>query len=84
MGVVGRTPALGALLAARGVSVVGDAAGTVALVIHVQRERGSGTAVALLFLAQALPRLLSPLTGTLADRRDQRRLMAGCELLQGW
>lgn len=73
-----RSPALAALFWARALSVVGDGIGNLALVVLVQRSEGTGTAVALLLLVVALPRLLSPLTGTLADLGDRRAvLMAG-------
>ena len=78
-----RSPGFAALVIARAVSVVGDGIGTLALVLHVQAEEGTGTAVGLLLLAASLPRLLSPLTGTLADRADRRVLLAAGELGQG-
>jgi MFS family permease len=68
---------------ARAVSVVGDGIGTLALVLHVRADEGTGTAVALLLLAASLPRLLSPWVGALADRADQRTVLAGGELGQG-
>jgi MFS family permease len=64
------------------VSVVGDGIGTLALVLHVQADQGTGTAVGLLLLAASLPRLLSPLTGTVADRVDRRAVLAAGELGQ--
>lgn len=67
---------------ARAVSVVGDGVGNLALVVHVQRTEGTGTAVGLLLLAAALPRLLSPLTGAVADRLDRRRVLVAGELGQ--
>jgi predicted MFS family arabinose efflux permease len=83
LGVLSRSPAFAALAGARAVSVLGDGIGTVALVLHVKAEEGTGTAVALLLLVASLPRLLSPLTGTVADRIDQRLVLAGGELGQG-
>ena len=65
---------------ARAVSHVGDGIALTALVLHVQGTRGTGTAVAALLLAQALPHLLGPVAGTLADRVDQRSLMAACDV----
>ncbi|HEX2046919.1 MAG TPA: MFS transporter [Acidimicrobiales bacterium] len=70
-------------MAGRAVSVVGDGIGSLALVVHVQATEGTGTAVALLLLAASLPRLLSPLAGTVADRFDARLVLAGGELGQG-
>jgi MFS family permease len=62
---------------------VGDGVALVALLLHVQSTEGTGTAVAGLLLAAALPSLLGPVAGSLADRVDRRRLMLGCELGQG-
>jgi MFS family permease len=78
-----RSPGFAALVVARAVSVVGDGIGTLALVLHVQADQGTGTAIGLLLLAASLPRLLSPLTGTLADRVDRRSVLAAGELGQG-
>lgn len=78
-----RSPALAALLGARAVSLVGDGVGGLALVVHVQATEGTGTAVGLLLLAASLPRLLSPLAGTVAGRIDQRLVLAGGEVGQG-
>ena len=36
----------------------------------------------MLLLAFALPRLLGPLAGAIADRTDNKRLMVGCDLAQ--
>jgi MFS family permease len=67
----------------RAISYVGDGIALVALVLHVQGSGGSGTAVAGLLLAIALPSLLGPVAGSIADRVDRRRLMLVCELGQG-
>jgi MFS family permease len=67
----------------RVVSFVGDGIALIALVLHVQGSGGSGTKVAGLLLAAALPSLLGPVAGTLADRVDRRSLMRSCELGQG-
>jgi MFS family permease len=83
LGVLSRSPAFAALFAARTVSLLGDGIGSLALVVHVQATEGTGTAVALLLLTASLPRLLSPLAGTVADRYDQRLVLAGGELGQG-
>ena len=82
-GALARSPAFAALLGARAVSLVGDGVGGLALIVHVQSTEGTGTAVGLLLLAASLPRLLSPLAGSLADRVDQRFLLCGGELGQG-
>lgn len=81
-GVLSRSPAFGALFIARSVSLLGDGIGTLALVVHVQRVRGTGAAVGLLLLVASLPRLLSPLAGAVADRADRRSILVGCELAQ--
>ncbi len=54
----------------------------VALVLHVQAEQNTGTAVGALLLAAALPRLLGPVAGTLADAVDGRTMMIVCDLGQ--
>jgi MFS family permease len=66
----------------RAISYVGDGIALVALVLHVQGTSGSGTAVAGLLLAAALPSLLGPVAGSIADRVDRRRMMLACELGQ--
>lgn len=83
MAVLSRSPAFRALLIARAVSLVGDGVGSLALVVHVQRTRGTGAAVGLLLFVAAAPRLLSPLAGTVADRFDRRVVLAVGELAQG-
>ena len=65
---------------ARAISFIGDGIALTALVLHVETAEGTGTAVAALLLAQALPHLLGPVAGTFADRVDQRTLMIGCDL----
>jgi MFS family permease len=81
-GALSRSPAFARLVVARSASLLGDGIGALALVVHVQREEGTGTAVGLLLLVGALPRLLSPLTGALADRVDRRRLLVAAEVAQ--
>lgn len=61
----------------RAVSYAGDGIGRTALVLYAAAH--GATAVSLVLLAMALPRFLGPLAGALADRFDQRRLMAVCE-----
>jgi MFS family permease len=66
------------------VSFLGDSLALVALMLHVASTTGQALAVALLLLAgDFVPALLGPLTGTVADRLERRRVMVGCELLQG-
>jgi MFS family permease len=72
------------LWSARAVSFLGDSLGLVALMLHVAETTGQALALAWLLLAgDFAPALLGPLTGTVADRFDRRRVMVGCELLQG-
>jgi MFS family permease len=61
----------------RAVSFAGDGIGRTALVLYAAAH--GVTAVSLVLLAVALPRFLGPVAGALADRLDQRRLMAVCE-----
>jgi MFS family permease len=81
---VRRSPRFARLLAAEVVSPVGDAMATVALVLHLQRGQGTGTAVATVMVAEALPPLLAPWLGALSDRAASRRsaLLAGCAVAQ--
>jgi MFS family permease len=81
-GVVRRSPAFRRVLAADLISPLGDAMATVALVLHLQESRGTGTAVATVLVAESLPPLLSPWLGTLADRRAGRGLLVACALAQ--
>jgi MFS family permease len=72
------------LWSARAVSYLGDSLGLVALILHVAETTGQALAVAGLLLAgDFAPALLGPLAGTVADRLDRRRVMVGCELVQG-
>jgi len=72
------------LWGARAVSFLGDSLGLVALMLHVAATTGQALAVAALLLAgDFAPALLGPLTGTVADRLDRRRVMVTCELVQG-
>ncbi|MBV9206606.1 MAG: MFS transporter [Actinobacteria bacterium] len=65
----------------RSISATGTGAGRVALVL-LAAPSGPG-AVSLMLLGTAVPQLLGPVAGTLADRVDQRRLLAVCEAGQG-
>ena len=65
-------------------SYLGDSLGLVALMLHVAETTGQALAVAGLLLAgDFAPALLGPLAGTVADRLDRRRVMIGCEFVQG-
>jgi MFS family permease len=61
----------------RVVSFAGDGIGRTALVLYAATH--GAAAVSLVLLAIAVPRFLGPLAGALADRLDQRLLMAVCE-----
>jgi MFS family permease len=78
-GLVRRSPGFTGLLAAQTISPLGDAMATTALILHVQRATGSATAVGLLLFAQAVPPLLAPFAGVIADRFQPGRL-----LMTGW
>jgi MFS family permease len=71
------------LWTARSVSFLGDALSLVALMLHVAETTGQALAVATLLLAgDFAPALLGPLTGTVSDRVDLKRVMVSCELAQ--
>jgi MFS family permease len=61
----------------KSISSTGSGVGRIALVLLVAPS--GATAVALVLAASALPMLLGPLAGAVADRVDQRRLLAGAE-----
>ena len=79
---VRRSPGFARLLAAEVVSPLGDAMGTVALVLHLQQVEGTGAAVATVLVAESLPPLASPWLGAIADRFAGRRLLVVCALAQ--
>src|SRR5688572_25367387 len=76
------SPAFRRLLLARTVSHIGDGIAVLALVLFVQDERGTGTAVGALLLATSIPRFLGPIAGAIVDRVEQRSLMVACDLGQ--
>jgi MFS family permease len=78
-----RAPGFRRLLVADVVSPLGDAMGTVALILYLQRELGTGTAVATVLVAESLPPLLSPWLGVRADRLPARRVLVACAIAQG-
>jgi MFS family permease len=80
-GLLAEAPRFRWLWLSRSISATGTGAGRVALVLAAARS-GPG-AVSLVLLATALPQLLGPVAGAIADRVDQRRLLAGCEAGQG-
>jgi len=65
----------------KAISSTGTGVGLIALVLFVAPS-GPGT-VSLVLIGTALPLLAGPLAGAVADRVDQRRLLAGCEAGQG-
>ena len=76
-------PGLGVLLAARGVSFLGDGIAVVALLVYVQQASGTATAVAaLLLVADLVPALVAPVAGAVADRFPPRATLIGCESAQ--
>ncbi|MFI6476690.1 MFS transporter [Nonomuraea sp. NPDC050663] len=85
---IGAVPSLTApywrLWTARTISFTGDSLSLVALMVHVADSTGRALAVALLLLVgDFAPALLGPLTGAVADRYGRRRVMVGCEVVQG-
>ncbi len=71
------------LWTARAVSFLGDSLSLVALMLYVAETTGQALAVAVLLLAgDFAPALLGPLTSTISDRFDLKRVMVGCELAQ--
>ncbi len=72
------------LWTARTTSFLGDSLSLVALMLHVADTSGDALAVALLLLVgDFAPALLGPLTGTISDRFDLKRVMISCEVAQG-
>jgi Transmembrane secretion effector len=65
----------------KAISSTGSGVGLIALVLFVAPS-GPGT-VSLVLIGTALPLLAGPLAGAVADRVDQRRMLAGCEAGQG-
>src|ERR1700733_15541026 len=65
----------------KSISSTGSGVGRIALVLLVAPS--GATAVALVLAGTALPMLLGPLAGAVADRVDQRRLLAATEAGQG-
>jgi MFS family permease len=65
----------------KSISSTGSGIGRIALVLLVAPS--GPTAVALVLAGTALPMLLGPLAGAVADRVDQRRLLAAAEAGQG-
>jgi MFS family permease len=71
------------LFLGQGISELGDWMNRVALIVLVHNLTGQPAAIALLMLAQLLPRaLILPVGGVLADRWPKRRLMIGTDLLR--
>jgi len=80
-GLLREAPRFRYLWLSRTISATGVGASRVALVL-LATPAGPG-AVSLVLLASTLPQLLGPVAGAIADRVDQRRLLAGCETGQG-
>lgn len=82
-GAVLRGPGFRLLFAGQALSQLGDWVNRVALLLLVYRLTGREAAVAVVLLAQALPRaLVLPFGGVLADRWPKRRLMIATDLLR--
>jgi MFS family permease len=64
----------------QGISFVGDAVSTIALVVLVVQITGSASAVGGALVARLLPTLASPLAGVLADRLDRRIILVATDL----
>lgn len=64
----------------QGISFLGDAVSTVALVILIVQITGSASAVGGVLLARLLPTLASPLAGVLADRLDRRAILVTTDI----
>lgn len=80
---VRRNPGFGVLLAARGVSFLGDGIALVALLVYVQQSNGTATAVAaLLLVADLVPAVVAPVAGVAADRYHPRATLVVCETTQ--
>ena len=75
-----RQPVFRAVWLARMVSFLGDGVARTALVVLTAPQ--GAAAVAVVLLASAVPRLLGPVGGALADRWDRRVLMRACSLGQ--
>jgi len=72
------------LCTARSVSHLGDALSLVALMLYVESTTGKALAVAVLLLVgDFVPAVLGPVTGTVSDRFDLKRVMICCECAQG-
>jgi MFS family permease len=80
-GLLRDNPRFRALWLSKSISSTGTGIGRVALVLLVAQS-GPG-AVSLVLIGTALPVLAGPVAGAVADRVDQRRLLAGCEAGQG-
>ena len=80
-GLLRESPRFRYLWLSRTISATGAGVSRVALVLLVSSS-GPG-AVSLVLLCSTLPQLLGPLAGAVADRVEQRRLLAGCEAGQG-
>jgi MFS family permease len=80
-GLLRDNPRFRALWLSKSISSTGTGIGRVALVLLVAPS-GPGT-VSLVLIGTALPVLAGPVAGAVADRVDQRRMLAGCEAGQG-
>lgn len=71
------------LVVATAVSVTGDAAAIIALLLRLHAHGGNGWTIAALMLASGAPMIfLSPMAGALADRIDSRTAIASSAVAQ--
>jgi MFS family permease len=80
LGLLGKNRAYAALWGARTVSTFGNWVTLTALLLYLESTGASGMHVGIALAARELPHLLGPITGTLADRLDPKRVMIGCDL----
>lgn len=71
-------------LAGKMVSLLGTHIYTFAISLYILRTTGSGTSFALSVLLGMVPRiLLSPVAGSIADKRDRKKMVVGLDALSG-
>ncbi|MBS4539163.1 MFS transporter [Clostridium sp. D2Q-11] len=71
-------------LAGKIVSLLGTHIYTFAISLYILRTTGSGLSFALSVLLGMVPRvLLSPVAGSLADKRDRKKMVVGLDILSG-
>lgn len=72
-------------MAGKVVSLLGTNIYTFAISLYILKTTGSGTSFALSILLGMVPRIiLSPIAGSLADRRDRKKMIVGLDALSGF